>query len=70
MTGAFPVFMELNFNVEETDTEKVRVVPFQTKTVHHLSSDEFSHNVLRKPAADAVGALPLALRSPHFWCPK
>lgn len=62
--------MELNFNGKETDTEKVRVAPFQTKTVHHLSSDDFSHNALRKPAADAIGALPLAGRSPHFSCPK
>lgn len=53
--------MELNFNVRETDIEKVRISPFQTKTIYHLASDHFRHNVLRKPTADVLGVLPLTL---------
>lgn len=56
--------MELHFNVRETDIEKVRIFPFQTKTIYHLASDHFSHYVLRKPTADALGVLPLTLSTP------
>lgn len=61
--------MELNFNVRETDIEKVRISPFQTKTIYHLASDHFRHNVLRKPTADVLGVLPLTLSAPppHPW---
>lgn len=57
-------------STRDTNTEKIRISPFQTKGIHHFSLDCFDHKVHRKPRAHVVDVSPLPLRLFSFYGPQ